>query len=146
MEGYPNLQEISIKDTLGSIRTPAVSSQLPGAYKVHRLIDFTQADTKPLEHLRALRHLAVVDLDFITSPFYPDETGTAKSELYRVRAETDLGVWKAYLIEVLKDSPSNERKFLRWKVYKSLRHHGIPRGIQVVVEEGGLEVFPETSL
>jgi len=106
---------------------------------------FLQADTKPAEDLRTLRHLSVVDLDFTTSPFYTD-AGTAQSELYKAQAKTDLITWKAYLIEVLKDSPSKERKFLRWKVYEDQRRRGIPRGGHVVVEEGELEVFPETSL
>jgi len=146
VEGCPDLQEISVKDTIGSIRIPVVSPRLSETPGAHTLIDFTQADTKPVERLRALRHLAVVELDFITSPFHPDETGTAKSDLYRTQVEMDLKAWKACVVEILKDSPSKERKFLRWKVYKSQRPHGIPRGIHVVVEEGELEVFPETSL
>jgi len=105
-----------------------------------------QADIKPVEHLRALKRLAVVDLDFVTSPFYLDEFDAGLSELYGALAVKDLGRWKAFLVEVLKDSPSKERKFLRWKVYKGKRHRGFPREVQMVVDEGELEVFPETSL
>ena len=56
----------------------------------------------------------------------------------------DLETWKRHLIEVLKDSPSKERKFLRWKVTEvpnfTYPHH------DVVVEVGELEVLPETFL
>jgi len=93
-----------------------------------------------------LKHLAVAELDFTTSPFHAVGPDTAKSDHYKAQVEMDLKAWKACLVEILKDSPSKERKFLRWKVYKSQRHHGISRGAQVVVEEGELEVFPETSL
>ena len=87
----------------------------------------------------------MVDLNFTTSPFYGlEEAGTPKGELYRTQAKADLTVWKRHLIEVLKDSPSKERKFLRWKVCGSQR--GISRSVQVVIEEGELEVLPETSL
>jgi len=91
-----------------------------------------------------LRRLAVVDLDFLTSPFYPGETGTPASELYGTQVKVDLNTWKAYLIEVLKNSPSKERKFLRWKVGQNI--HAVHRGYHVVLEEGELEVFSETSL
>lgn len=110
------------------------------------LIDFAQVDTKSAEHLRALKYLAVVDLEFTTSPFYLDEATTAERERHRARAEVDLIAWKACLIEVLQNSPSKERKFFRWKVYKGRRHHGFISGVQVVSQEGELEVFPETSL
>ena len=110
------------------------------------LIDFGQADTKSVEHLRVLKQLAVVDLEFTTSPFYLDEATMANRELYKARAEVELNAWKACPIEILKDSPSRERKFFRWKVYKGRRHHGFDNGVQVVNEEGELEVFPETSL
>ena len=114
-------------------------SRTPGT---HELIVSAQADPKPVEHLRALNHLAVVGLDFT---IHPDEAGTARSEFYKARAKKDLEVWKTYLVEVLKNSPSKERKFLRWRVYKGHRRRGTPREVQVVVE-GELEVFPETSM
>lgn len=56
--------------------------------------------------------------------------------MYRYREETEMKAWKKHLIEVLEDSPSKERKFLRWRVYET----------QEVVEEGELEVLPGTSL
>lgn len=142
VEACPDLQEISIKDKIGSIRMPIVSPRLPGTPGARTLIDVTQVDTKPAEHLRALRHLAVVELDLITSPFYPYELDTEEIDVYNSRKVVDLKVWKACLVEILKDSPSKERKCLRWEVYKSHRHHGI----QAAVEEGESEVFPEMSL
>ena len=94
-----------------------------------------------------MKHLAVVDLDLVTSPFCPDEdASTAESELYKARVEMDLNAWKRHVVEILKDSPSEERKFLRWRVHKGQGLDGIFRGAQVVVEETELEVFPETSL
>lgn len=145
VENCPDLQEICFKDTIGSVRISVVRPFRGLLEFTHSLL-FAQVDTKPVESLRSLKHLAVVDLDFTTSPFYPDENGTPKNELYRTQAETDLKVWKGYLIEVLKDSPSEERKFLRWKVCKTLRQLYTSGGAHVVLEEGELEVFPETII
>lgn len=51
-------------------------------------------------------------------------------------------MWKRGLIDVLKDSPSKNRKFLRWSV--ASRRDYLMR--IAVLENGELEVFPETSL
>ena len=54
--------------------------------------------------------------------------------------------WKREFISLLKDSPSTERKFLRWKIAQSyLVTGGRGRAYEVVVNEE-LEVFPETPL
>lgn len=67
-------------------------------------------------------------------------------ERFRAQAETDLKAWKWHVVEILNDSPSKERKFLRWKVYESRKvPHTISRGTQVVLEEGELEVLPGVS-
>ena len=87
-----------------------------------------------------------MDLEFTTSPFYLDEATSEERELHRARAKVDLNAWKACLIEILKNSPSEERKFFRWRAYKGRRHHGFDTGVQVISEEGVLEVFPETSM
>jgi len=87
-----------------------------------------------------LKHLAVVDLEFTTSPFYLDEASTVEREIHRARAEVDLNAWKECLAGILKNSPSEQRKFFRWKAYKGRSHHGFPRGVQVVSQEGELEV------
>ena len=92
-----------------------------------------------------MKYLAVVEFDFLTLLF-PDETGTAKGELRRAQTETSLKLWKAHLIQVLKDSPSKERKFLRWKISESQMPYGVSECTVVVVENGELEVLPETSL
>ena len=53
---------------------------------------------------------------------------------YLAGAARDLEAWKEHLIQVLEDSGSEERKFLRWKVYIPDDH-----GTWVKVEEKGLE-------
>ena len=94
-----------------------------------------------------MKRLAIAGLEFTATPFYPDEMDTAECERFRAQAETDLKAWKRHVIEVLNDSPSKERKFLRWKVYENRRlPYSTSRGTQVVVEEGELEVLPGASL
>jgi len=51
-------------------------------------------------------------------------------------------VWKAGLIDVLKNSPSEARKFLRWNLAKTYRRPVDNRFIYEVVEAEELEVFP----
>ena len=60
----------------------------------------------------------------------PDEQNTRKSEI----------------IEILRNNPSESRKFLRWK--KVVFNRGTIRYMYdyQVVESGELEVLPETSL
>ena len=56
-----------------------------------------------------------------------------------------LKAWKAGLIDVLKTSPSKNRKFLRWNV---VRIHQQPVGgccIREVTETEESEVLPESS-
>ena len=81
-----------------------------------------------------------------TSPFYAHGLGTVNSGLYMARREVDLRVWKRRLIEILKASPSKERKFLRWVVCEREKSCGLLKYIREVLEEGELEVFPETFL
>ena len=87
-----------------------------------------------------------MELDFIALLYSPYEMGTANRELRRAQMETDLKAWRVHLIQVLKDSPSGERKFLRWKVSESQLYRRVSEDIVVVVEDGELEVLPETSL
>jgi len=79
-----------------------------------------------------------VDIDFST-PRYSHKTPSHQESIVR-----DLEAWKRYLVEVLRDSPSKERKFLRWRVREHWNHGFIWYTIDV--EEGELEVLPETSL
>ena len=148
VQGCPDLREICIRHIVGSIRTPVVSlpCQKPKKFRDSRTT-FPQTDTQVVEHLRSLKHLAVVDVDFVTSPFYTGETGTADGELYVARIEADLKAWKRHLIEVLKDSLSEERKFLRWATFEQQGSRGFARFLQpMVLEEGELEILPETFL
>ena len=108
-------------------------------------ITFDQTEGEAVGHLRSLKCLAVVEFDFITLLF-PDEIGTAKGDLRRVQTETYLKLWKAHLVQVLKDSPSKERKFLRWKISERQMPYGVSEYTVIVVENGELEVLPETSL
>ena len=87
-----------------------------------------------------------MELDFIALLYSPFEMVTANRELRRARMETDLKAWKVHLIQILKDSPSKERKFSRWKVSESQLYCDISEDIVIVVEDGELEVLPETPL
>lgn len=90
-----------------------------------------------------MKRLAVVEVCLFTRWFLREEAGTVEHELRRAQMAADLEVWKIHLIQVLKDSPSKERKFLRWKTYEGLRRG--TRNAHVAVENGELEVLPETS-
>ena len=62
-------------------------------------------------------------------------------------ASDEQNTWKSDFIEILRNSPSESRKFLRWK--KVVFNQGIRRRYRYdyqVVERGELEVLPETSL
>jgi len=148
VEGCPDLREISIKGTTVKSHTPvAVSLSFQRPRDSRLLTTFVQTDTSAAEHLRSLKHLTAVGLDFTVAPFYPDEMDTTECERFRVQAETDLKAWKRRVVEILNESPSKERKFLRWKVYETRRlPYSTLRGTQVVLEEGELEVLPGTSL
>ena len=85
--------------------------------------------------LRRAEHLAVVEINLI--------------EYYGGASETPPGVfkerrraWKKGLVDVLKSSPSKERKFLRWTVTRDFSRITLEN----TLEKGELEVFPETSL
>ena len=84
-----------------------------------------------------------MDLDFLVSPSSRDETSETKRRRLRAKTKVDLKAWKRDVIEVLKGSPSKDRKFLRWKVYKGERRYRNSTGF--LVEEGELEVLPGVS-
>jgi hypothetical protein len=86
-----------------------------------------------------------VEFDFITLLF-PDEIGTTKVEVRRAETEAYLKLWKVHLVQVLKDSPSKERKFLRWKISEKEMPYGVTEYTVVLAESGELEVLPGTSL
>lgn len=77
-----------------------------------------------------MKHLAVVDLDFILHP----------DQIVPTERRNELEAWKRRVIDILKDSPIKERKYLRWKLYI---YRGLPYNlvdIPKVLEEGELEV------
>jgi hypothetical protein len=142
VQGCPDLREICIKGAIRSVHEPV--SPRVRSFRDSHTYRLAQADIEPAEHLRSLKHLAVVDIDFIIVLPYPKNS--TEWELDMAQTETELEAWRRQLIKVLKDSSSKERKFLRWKVYAydSQRCHSISGGSRVAVE-GELEVLPETS-
>lgn len=108
-------------------------------------IAFDQVIAKATERLRSLKHLAIVEIvlrsmiDSIYLSWRIDSMARSRDaeELKRM-----LLVWQAHLTQVLKDSPSGERKFLRWKLMQCVQY----LGTEFVVAAGELEVLPETSL
>jgi len=102
------------------------------------LITSPQSDSGLVRELRRLKHLAVVDVELEEAK---DRESTDESGPEKGRK-----AWKRELINLLKDSPSTERKFLRWKIVQIfIRADGRSRGQEVVVNEE-LEVFPGTPL
>jgi hypothetical protein len=85
-----------------------------------------------------------VELDYETYLFSRDEIEEVGREVCKDKRIAYLGELERRLVPVLKGSLSNERKFLRWKF--SENHWYLPRGITDLVENGVLEVLPETSL
>ena len=53
--------------------------------------------------------------------------------------------WKAGLIDVLKNSPSKDRKFLRWNLIQVYKDPINDCHVSEVAESGELEVLPESS-
>ena len=95
-------------------------------------------------HLRSLKRLAIVELHFPKVIVSVDILDEAELELLRAEAKTELKIWKTHLIQVLKESPSEERKFLRWKVTEHQIRRGTVRRNAVVRENGELEMLPGT--
>ena len=56
-----------------------------------------------------------------------------------------LRAWRTHSIEILRDSPSAERKFFKWEVYGGPRY-GVAGTDGVGDAKGVLEVGPDTSL
>ena len=89
------------------------------------LTPLPQSYRRYLETLKQLNHLAIVDIDL--------EQGSEPhdSEWQETRAS-----WKRDLIGLLKDSPSTDRKVLRWKVVqRRLLAHGAGNAYDVVENE-----------
>ena len=101
-----------------------------------------QDETCPLEYLRLLRRLAVVDIKLFICPIDREEVSIPETyKIHLAGAARGLEAWKKRLTQVLEDSPSGERKSLRWKV---LKPDDADDDIWVNVEEGELEVGLDT--
>jgi hypothetical protein len=82
----------------------------------HINLTFDQTFVRDAEHLQSLKRLAIVEIYLTTCAYTLDQPAVAVLRRRRAQIKTDLHVWKALLIRVLKGSPSKERKFVRWKV------------------------------
>ena len=82
-----------------------------------------------MEYLRQLKYLAIVGASLFNASLY-------ESEVDRERARK---TWKMGLVGILKDSPSTDRKVLRWKIVQ-------PWAPYKVLENEESEVLPEMSL
>lgn len=80
--------------------------------------------------LRQAEHLSVVETHFI------EHRDKYSGKLERRKA------WKAGLVDVLKNSPSEDRKFLRWKVSQIHPRATDRFAVHEVVEIEELEVLP----
>lgn len=140
-QGCPDLQEIGIVVTNGAVSI--FQSEIP---KIYISIGFGQATAETSATcLRSLRSLAVVKLEYVTDLFVLG--GETEAQARKERRETFLERWKESLIPVLKDSPSKERKILRWELFELRRHPGyFHNGVVEVVESGEREVHPEVPL
>jgi len=86
-----------------------------------------------------LKHLAFIEADL-------DEATDCKPLQAEEVQEKARKVWKRELIDLLKDSPSTDRKVLRWKIVQSYPHCLRAGRAHDVIETEELEVSPETSL
>ena len=96
--------------------------------------------------LQSFKRLAVMELDYdthLTSPHEIDEVGR---EICKGKREAYLKELKKQLIPILKDSSSDNRKFLKWKFSENHLYRGPPNRMTDLVERGELEVLPGTSL
>lgn len=132
VESCPKLQEIEVFGKLDAC-PPLLRRQIitSGIDDLHRF----QGIEEVFKDLRGAKHLAVVEVDLICnldSPFrYPPDV-----------LEEERDAWKSGFIDVLKNSPAKDRKFLRWRT----AHTRSSPKIYDVVENGELEVFAKTSL
>lgn len=112
---------------------------------------FVQTGPQPFDCLRSLKRLAVVGIELLTLQLDLEEiTGAAGYESSRAQAVKDWTAWKRNLINVLRDSPSTERKLLRWKVVESEMPNVSGNSARQITPEGTeggeLEVSPGTLL
>ncbi|KAF9782909.1 hypothetical protein BJ322DRAFT_180839 [Thelephora terrestris] len=97
------------------------------------VVGSTKSDREQFKLFRKLKYLAVIDIDLAQENDHP-----ADWESTRV-------IYKRELVRILKDSPSRERKFLRWKVVQRRTRALDDDRPYDVVEKEELEVCQETS-
>jgi hypothetical protein len=93
----------------------------------------SQSDREQFKLFRKLKHLAVIDIDLAQETDHP------------AGWESTRATYKRELVRILKDSPSRERKFLRWKVVQRRARALDDDRPYDVVEKEELEVCQETS-
>ena len=89
-----------------------------------------------MEYLRQAKHLSVVEIRFFGR----------RDGHYSQLPDSLRKAWKSGLIDVLKSSPSKDRKFLRWMVFRTYLQPVDKYWAREVVEAEELEVFPESPL
>lgn len=83
-----------------------------------------------VKYLRQARDLSVVELR-VADPFAQSSDSMAKLE-----------TWKTRIVDVLKDSPSKDRKFLRWSNSRAYPKSYCASYDDEAVVAGELEVLP----
>ena len=135
MQCCPKLKEIGFSGNL-DVRLPS-----PSASTILRVDAVPQRTITEciFNRLRKFKHLAIIEMDFhrrCDSPAY-DRDG---------EMEDSLDAWRRGCIEVLKNSPSEDRKLIRWRVIGRTSRDYPRCDIHVLVGRGEMEVFPYTSL
>lgn len=91
-------------------------------------------------------HLTVVELSYETAVPFEERVDTVKCEVRRDKRNAHMKEYKKLMIKILKDGPSEERKFLRWEFLENYTNRSHSQKLTDIVENGGLEVVPGTSL
>ena len=141
VQSCPDLQEIGIKHSVEFGKDNVIAVSPPLRSRNSYTYCFVWAKAKLAENLRSLKHLAVVELDCNIRISFP---WGVKPEEVREKRKALTEKWTRLLIPILKDSPSKERKFLKWKFYEL--HWRRIRWSLVSARKGMLEVLPETPL
>jgi len=84
-----------------------------------------------------VEHLSVIEFDLIKDRCDPFENPPDV-------LEEKMNAWKRCFTDVLRDSPSKDRKFLRWRIVHT-QIFAVPQTYDIV-ENGELEVFPRIPL
>lgn len=110
-----------------------------GRQGIHTFTVPLQSDNEYIKKLRQLTHLDLIEADLDEAMDYKP----LQHEGAREKARKD---WKREFVDLLKDSPSTDRKVLRWKVVQSYPHPVRAGRAYDIMETEELEVSPETSL